>query len=76
MLIILASTVGKFVSLWYQKNRRKKLVCTNRLREIYPFSNYLLRKTNFRGVLWIHAASKVPEPELIKQIESQYQGIW
>jgi len=31
--------------------------------------------TDHRGVLWIHAAAKQPEPELIASLEAQYKTI-
>eukprot|EP01126_Amoeba_proteus_P056422 TRINITY_DN7088_c0_g1_i1.p1 TRINITY_DN7088_c0_g1~~TRINITY_DN7088_c0_g1_i1.p1 ORF type:complete len:220 (+),score=42.20 TRINITY_DN7088_c0_g1_i1:89-748(+) len=30
--------------------------------------------TDYRGILWIHAASKKPEPELIRSMELEYEG--
>jgi hypothetical protein len=43
------------------------------LESAFVFS--LVRNTSFRGTLWIHAAAKVPEPELITAVESEYAGL-
>ena len=32
--------------------------------------------TNYRGPLWIHAGAKEPDPELVKNIETQYRRLY